>query len=101
MFNLFNRPSKRKPEIVDVNAEIQRISKYMVEYDERVGLISEDKILITEKDYRAIWYGIGQVINDSVKNHNLDKMQSFQIISRFQNLANRIIDKLYDIDWVY
>lgn len=75
----------------------------MWEYEGRVEAISVKEILITERDYNAIWDGICQIIRNSIEKEgqNLPQMQQIQAISRGQNVANRIIDKLYDIEWKY
>lgn len=100
MLNLFN---KKKPQVINIYEEIHRIAKYMWEYEGRVEAISVNKILITERDYHAIWDGICQIIRNSIEKEgqNLPQMQQIQVIIRGQNLANRIIDKLYDIEWIY
>lgn len=100
MLSLFN---KKKTQVINIDEEIHRIAKYMWEHGERVEAISADKILITERDYNAIWDRICQIIRNSIENEgqNLPQMQQIQVISRSQNVANRIIDKLYDIDWKY
>lgn len=98
---LFSRNNKRKPQTVDIDSEINRIGKYM--WESEVESISAEKVLITERDYQAIWNGICKIINDAIEkeSHNSDKMQNIQAISRGQKLANRIIDKLYEIEWNY
>ena len=100
---LFSRTNKRKPQIIDVDNEINRIAKYMWEFEGKVESISVEKILITERDYQIIWNGICKIINDAIEKESqgLDKMQGIQVINRGQKLANRIIDKLYDIEWIY
>lgn len=100
---LFSKREKRKPQIVDVDNEIHRISKYMYEFEGRIESIIVEKILITEKDYHSISTGLTKIIAETIEEQSihLNKTQSFTAISKGQNLVSRIIDKLYDIDWVY
>lgn len=100
---IFSRKEKRKPQVIDINNEIHRVGKYMWEYEGAVESISVDKILITERDHNAILSGISKIIVEVIEREGqgLDKTQLFQAISRGQNLASRIIDKLYDVDWIY
>ncbi len=99
----FNKFTQKRPQIVNVDDEIHRIATYMWEYEGNVESISIDKILISEEDYNAIWKGICKIIADVVveEAQGIDETQCCQLISRGQNLANRIIDKLYDIEWEY
>lgn len=100
---LFSRREKRKTQIVNVDIEINRIAKFMWEYEGKIETIVAEKIFIAEADYNAISKGINKVISEVVEEQGqgLDKTEIFKAIVKGQNLVSRIIDKLYDIDWNY
>lgn len=100
---LFSRTNKRRPQIIDIDNEIHRIAKFMWESESKVESITVEKILISERDYHAIWNGICKIISDAIgkESQNFDQRQALQAITGGQKLANRIIDKLYDVEWVY
>lgn len=100
---IFSRKEKRKPQVIDIDNEINRISKYMREYEGKIETISVDKIFITERDYNKITSGMTKLIVEIVEeqSQSVDVNKNFPIISRGQNIANRIITKLYDVDWIY
>lgn len=95
---LFSRKEKRKPQDVDIYAEVERIAQFMYEYEGRTELIDVPKILISERDYNLIAKEISRVIIDTLQEKGIE---DFKIISQGQKTANRIIDKIYDIEWNY
>ncbi|WP_413669384.1 hypothetical protein ACEN9X_05135 [Mucilaginibacter sp. Mucisp86] len=100
---LFSRKEKRKPQTVDIENEINRIAKCMYDYEGKIESVVVDKIFISERDYQMIWKGICKVIAEVVEEQGqgLASTETFKVISKGQNIANRIIDKLYEIDWNY
>ena len=98
---LFSRREKRKPQTVDIENEINRIAKYMWEYEGRIEMIVADKIFITEGDYNAISKGLTKVITEVVAGQTDDINQQIRAISKGQNIVSRIIDKVYEVDWSY
>jgi hypothetical protein len=100
---LFSRKDKRKPQSVDLNNEITRVSKMFYECQGKVENITVDKTFISEYDYNAIQKGITKVIGEVIeeKGYNSDKMDNVHAMIKAQKAAFAVIEKMYDVDWVY
>ena len=99
-----NSPQKKTVEI-DVVDEIDMIMKLMVEYSDHQYLLNVEKKFISEADYNRIWTGVTDVIIDTTtdigEKEGLSQHDTFRAISKRIKLANRIIDNLYKVDWIY
>ena len=104
-FNLFGK--KRKHQDVDVNEEVKRILHYMVECKGSPSSIITEKIFISEAAYHAIWSEVCEVLKEKSiksfeqKGQNPNSPQWLKYYNLKTTIADKIIDRLYEIDWVY
>ncbi len=99
--NLFGK--RREPQTIDVDYEIGRVANYMNDYYDCIHEINVPKKYIVERDYLSIWHGICSIIRNSVTNvcdtECLSGNHQWNLSSDMTNVAAKVIDKLYEIDW--
>lgn len=77
--------------------------KSLEHYYDCIHEINVPKKYIVERDYLSIWHGICSIIRNSVTNvcdtECLSGNHWWNLSSDMTNVAAKVIDKLYEIDW--